>query len=214
MKKKPPLKVVVVLLAAWSLAACGSDTTAKSITASRNDSAATITSAEVVSTVEAVEAVETIETIEAASGFTFTPPAGDYSVVFPFEPTTNEQTVPLEDGTSLPITFYLTDSDRLELGTAAIVYPPGSVLSLEGARDGAISNISGTLTSSDPIKLQGREGLQFTASVQDGKATYLSHVYYDDVNLYQVIAVVLGEVGFDDPEIAAFFDSFRFTVDI
>jgi hypothetical protein len=216
MKKNLPVRAVV-LVTVWSLAACGSDTTAKSITASRNDSATTITSPEVVSTVETVETVQTdqtVETVEAVDGFTFTPPAGDYSVVFPSEPTTNEQTVPLEDGSSLPITFYLTDSDRMELGTAAIVYPPGSVLSLEGARDGAISNISGTLTSSDPIKLQGREGLQFTASVQDGKATYLSRVYFDDVNLYQVIAVVLGEVGFDDPEIAAFFDSFHFTVDI
>ena len=201
MKKNLPVGAVV-LLAAWSLAACGSDAAARSTTASRNDSAATITSTEVVSTVEAVD------------GFTFTPPAGDYSVVFPSEPTANEQTVPLEDGSSLPITFYLTDSHRMELGTAAIVYPPGSVLSLEGARDGAVSNISGTLTSSNPIKLQGREGLQFTASVQDGRASYLSRVYSDDVNLYQVIAVVVGEVAFDDPEVAAFFDSFQFTVDI
>jgi hypothetical protein len=219
MKKNLPVRAVV-LVTVWSLAACGSDTTAKSITASRNDSATTIKSPEVVSTTETTETVETtetlesVETLETVDGFTFTPPAGDYSVVFPSEPTTNEQTVPLEDGSSLPITFYLTDSDRMELGTAAIVYPPGSVLSLEGARDGAISNISGTLTSSDPIKLQGREGLQFTATVQDGKGTYLSRVYYDDVNLYQVIAVVLGEASFDDPEIVAFFDSFHFTVDI
>lgn len=46
------------------------------------------------------------------------------------------------------------------------------------------------------------------------RASYLSRVYSDDVNLYQVIAVVIGEVAFDDPEVAAFFDSFRFTVDI
>ena len=202
MKKKLPLKVVVVLLAVGSLAACASDARARSTTASRNDSTSTITSAEVLPTVEAVD------------GVTFTPPAGDYSVVFPFEPTSNEQTLTLDDGSSLPITFYLTDSDRLELGTAAIVYPPGSALSLEGAHDGAISNISGTRTSSDPINLQGREGLQFTASVQDGKVTYLSRVYRDDVTLYQLIAVVHGEVAFDDPEIAAFFDSFRFTTDI
>ena len=44
--------------------------------------------------------------------------------------------------------------------------------------------------------------------------TYLARMYHDDVTLYQVFAVVLGEVSFDDPEIAAFFDSFRFTVDI
>ena len=204
-----------VLLAACSLAGCGSDNAPRSITASRNDTSTTITASEVFgSTVDTVETLETIETVAAADGFTFSAPAGDYSIVFPFEPTTNEQSVPLEDGSTLPITFYLTDSDRMELGTAAIVYPAGSVLSLEGARDGAVSNISGALTSSDSIQLQGREGLQFTASVQDGKGTYLSRVYYDDVTLYQVIAVVVGDVTFDDPEIAAFFDSFHFTVDI
>jgi hypothetical protein len=213
METSPPFRVVV-LLTVWSLAACGSDTAARSIEASRNDSAATISSAEVISTVEAVEEIDTVATVEAVDGFTFTPPAGDYSVVFPSEPTASDQTVKLDDGSSIPLTFYLTDSDHLELGTAATTYPPGSVVSLEGARDGAISNISGTQTSSDPINLQGREGLQFTASVKDGHVTYLARVYRDDVTLYQVFAVVLGEVSFDDPEIAAFFDSFRFTVDI
>ena len=207
-----PLKVVVVLLAVGSLAACESDATAKSITASRNDSASTSTSAEVVST----EVVSTAgaEAVEAIDGFAFTPPAGDYSIVFPSEPTTNEQTVQLADGSSIPVAFYLTDSDRMELGTAATTYPPGSVVSLVGARDGAISNISGTRTSSDPINLQGREGLEFTGTVHDGQLTYLARVYRDDVTLYQVFAVVVGEVAFDDPDIAAFFDSFRFTTDI
>ena len=209
MKKNLPVGVVV-LLAAWSLVACGSDATAKSITASRNDSASTSTSAEVVST----EVVSTAEAAEAVDGFAFTPPAGDYSIVFPSEPTMHEQTVPLADGSSIPLTFYVTDSASTELGTAATTYPPGSVVSLEGARDGAISNISGTQTSSDPINLQGREGLQFTGTVHDGQLTYLARVYRDDVTLYQVFAVVVGEVAFDDPDIAAFFDSFRFTTDI
>ena len=202
--------MVVVLLAVGSLAACGSDATARSITASRNDSAATSTSAEVVST-EVVSTAEAVEAVGAIDGFAFTPPAGDYSIVFPSEPTMHEQTVPLADGSSIPLTFYVTDSASTELGTAATTYPPGSVVSLEGARDGAISNISGTQTSSDPINLQGREGLQFTGTVHDGQLTYLARVYRDDVTLYQVFAVVVGEVAFDDPEIAAFFDSFRFT---
>jgi hypothetical protein len=207
-----PLKVVVVLLAVESLAACGSDATARSITASRNDSAATSTSAEVVST-EVVSTAEA-EAVGAIDGFAFTPPAGDYSIVFPSEPTLHEQTVPLADGSSIPLAFYVTDSPSTELGTAATTYPPGSVVSLEGARDGAISNISGTQTSSDPINLQGREGLQFTGTVHDGQLTYLARVYRDDVTLYQVFAVVVGEAAFDDPEVAAFFDSFRFTTGI
>jgi hypothetical protein len=216
MAKNLPLKVAV-LLTVWSLAACGSEAAVRSTTASRNDSAATITSVEVATTEVATTEVASTEVVSpeaAVDGFTFTPPAGDYSIVFPSEPTMNEQTVKLADGTSIPLTFYVTDSARSELGTAATVYPPGYVVSLEGARDGAISNVSGTLTSSDLINVQGREGLQFTASVQDGDVTYLARVYNDDVTLYQVFAVVIGDAAFDDPEIAAFFDSFRFTVDI
>ena len=210
MEKNVSLRSVVVLLAVWSLAACGSDGAARS-TASSDESTVATTSAEVAST-----SAEAASTAPAVEGFTFTPPAGDYSIVFPDEPTANEQTAPLQDGTSLPVTFYLTESAGTAFGTAAIVYPPGSVVSLEGARDGAIANISGgTLTSSEPITLQGREGLQFSASLQDGQSTYLSRMYADDVSLYQVIAVVIGgEVAFEDPQVAGFFESFRFTTDL
>src|SRR4029453_10627069 len=99
------------------------------------------------------------------------------------------------------------------LGTAAFVFPPGSVVSLEGARDGSVANVSGTLTSSEPITLQGRDGLQFTADVHGGQLTYLERGLVANGRLSQVLAVVTGEATFDDPQIAAFFESFRFTAD-
>ena len=81
------------------------------------------------------------------------------------------------------------------------------------SQDGAIANISATLIDSEPITLQGRDGLQFSADVQDGQGTYLSRIYADGATLYQVIDIETGEASFDDPAVAAFFDSFRFTED-
>jgi hypothetical protein len=133
--------------------------------------------------------------------------------VFQAEPTAHEQAVPLPDGGSLPFTLYVVDSAETAFGTGAIVFPTADV-PLEVLRDGAIANISATMTSSVPITLQGREGLQFTANVQNGQGTLLSRVYHDGATFYQVIAVLIGEVAFDDPQAAAFFDSFRFTADL
>ena len=130
--------------------------------------------------------------------------------MYPSEPTQNDQTVPLPDGTTLPVTFYLLDSGDVALGSAAVEYPPGTEVSLEGARDGAVANISATLIDSEPITLQGRDGLQFSADVMNGQGTYLSRVYVDGATLYQVIDIETGEASFDDPDVAAFFDSFQF----
>lgn len=79
---------------------------------------------------------------EAVDGFTFTPPAGDYSIVFRAEPTPHEQAVPLPDGSSLPFTLYVVDSAETAFGTGALVFPPGTHVPLEVFRDGAIANVS------------------------------------------------------------------------
>ena len=156
----------------------------------------------------------TVDVVDSApAGFTFTPPEGDYSVRFPAEPTPSSQTEPLPDGTAVPVTFYVVGDGAVAYGSARTVYPPGTVVSLEGSRDGALADIGATLTSSEPIVLQGRPGLQFTARVQAGPSTYLSRVYADDVRLYQLVTIVSGEAGFDDPAVATFFESFRFTED-
>jgi hypothetical protein len=164
-------------------------------------------------TTQPTASAEGTPTSAAVDGFTFTPPANDYSVVFPNEPATHEQMVRLPDGSDAPLTLYLSVASDRAFETGAFTYPPGTVHSLDAGRDGSVAKVSGTLTSSTPITLQGRAGLQYTARTHNGQATYLARVYDDDVNSYQVIAVVAGEATFDDPQIAAFFDSFRFTVD-
>ena len=191
---------LAVLFALSSLAACGSTGTVRT-TESNHSSGVTATSAEGASTAVAVD------------GFAFSPPAGDYSVVFPDEPTANEQIVPLADGGSVPMTMYASTTASTAFVTAAVTGQPGTVMSLEVARDGALANANATLRSSEPITLQGRAGLQFAGDMQSGQATVLARIYADDVTLYQSLVVVPGEVAFDDPKVAAFLDSFRFTVD-
>ena len=199
----------MVLLAAATLVACGSVASA-GVTATHSNNPSIVTTTTTAG--ESVTAPVATTTVPL-DGFQFSPPAGDYSIVFPAEPTANEQVAKLPDGSSLPFTFYVTGTADSAFGTSAFVYPQGMVASLEGARDGALAKISATLTWSEPITLQGRDGLQFTGSVGDGQGTVLSRVYADDASLYELIVIMTGVVALDDPRVSAFFDSFRFTVD-
>ncbi len=129
-------------------------------------------------------------TTAPAEGFLFTPPEGDYSIVFAAEPTANPQEVQLPNGTPETITFYLHETRDLAQGTASITYGPDVVPSLEGARDGAVEALNGaTLTSSEPISQQGRSGLQFVADLQPSgtDGTYVARIFLDGQTLYQVI---------------------------
>ena len=199
----------MVLLAAATLVACGSVASA-GVTATKSNNAGEVPGTSV--TDESVTApVATTPT--PIDGFQFSPPAGDYSIVFPAEPTANEQVAELPDGSSMPFTSYFTGTAETGFGITAFVYPPGMSASLEGARDGALAKVPATLTWSEPITLQGREGLQFTGSVGDGRATILSRVYTGEASLYQLAVFMPGVVALDDPRVTAFFDSFHFTVD-
>ena len=150
-----------------------------------------------------------------APGFQFTPPEGDYSIVFAAEPTANPQEVQLPDGATETITFYLHETADVAQGTASITYGEDVVPSLEGARDGAVAALNGaTLTSSEPISQQGRPGLQFVADLRPSgtEGTYVARIFLDGQTLYQVIYVG-GSIDATSPEVVEFFDSFRFTVD-
>ncbi len=156
-------------------------------------------------------------TTATAEGFTYTSPEGDYSVVFPSQPSEQTQPQELPDGTVMELAIAGVETEELFVGTARGQYPDGTVLdvpaALQGAQDLAISNVGGTLVGSRDLELQGRPGRQFRASltVNGQPGTLLQRVYFDGPVLYQNIVTGAGELTFQDPAVAAFFDSFRFT---
>ena len=156
-------------------------------------------------------------TTAAAEGITYTSPEGDYSAVFPSPPTEQTQPQELPDGTVMDLVIAGVETDELFVGTARGQYPEEMIVdvpaALQGAQDLAIANVGGTLVGSRDLELQGRPGRQFRASftVNGQPGTLLQRVYFDGPVIYQNIVTGAGELTFQDPAIAAFFESFRFT---
>jgi hypothetical protein len=164
-------------------------------------------------------ASDAVATTAAGAGVTYTSPQGDYSAVFPVEPTEQTQPTQLPDGSVMRIVIVGVERDDLFIATARGRYPKGTVLDLPGALEGAqqqaIANVQGQLITSRDIELQGRPGREFSASLtSNGEAgTLLQRVYFDGSVIYQNIVTGAGELTFQDPAAAAFFESFRFTQD-
>jgi hypothetical protein len=153
----------------------------------------------------------------AGAGFTYTSPDGDFSAVFPSRPRERTQRQQLPDGSVMDLSIAAVETEELFVGTARGQYPKGTVLdvpaALQGAQDQAIANVEGELVASRDLELQGRPGREFSASltVNGQPSTLLQRVYFDGPVLYQNIVTGAGELTFQDPALAAFFDSFRFT---
>ena len=156
-------------------------------------------------------------TTAAREGFTYTAPEGDFSAVFPSRPSERTQPQELPDGSVMDLSIAAVETEELFMGTARGQYPEGTVLdvpaALQGAQDLAIANVEGTLVASRDLELQGRPGREFAASLTaNGQpGTLLQRVYFDGPVLYQNIVTGAGELTFQDPAVAVFFDSFRFT---
>jgi hypothetical protein len=153
---------------------------------------------------------------ESDEPFAFTSPENEFSVTFPGgEPEREATQAPLPDGTTTDLVLYSSGSDGVEYATARTAFPaapPDAAAALEGARDGSISQTGGSLVDSAPIELSGRPGMQFTATLTSNgeEGTVLSRLYLQGNVMYQVMTAGEGDLSFDDPEIAAFFDSFQF----
>jgi hypothetical protein len=163
--------------------------------------------------VASTEAAATTATT-TAGGFTFKDTAGGYSVLFPAQPTDQEQSIKLPDGTAVPYTIHVwtdpTSGVDRALASAVIVYPPGTAVSLEGARDSVVASFpDARLASSEEIALQGRKGLSFAIDISGG-GSYISRIYAGDARLYQLVYVGR-DVTPTDAEAKAFFDSFEFS---
>ena len=190
------LRLAIALAAAAALIGCGdddatSDSAAPTAGATTTPAALTSTSAPTsldtsvpvptsapsqTSAPAQTSALATSIATDAGTAVTYMSPQGDYSAVFPAEPTEQTQPTPLPDGSKMDMEIVAVEGDDLAVGTARGQYPTGTPLldvpaALQGAQDQAIANVQGTLISSRDIELQGRPGREFSASLtSDGEA--------------------------------------------
>lgn len=137
-------------------------------------------------------------------------PTGTFRIAFPAEPTAQETQAPLPDGTSIPVTAYLSEVS----GAAAVAacVESGSDLtdvqaSLEGARDGSLAQFGAEPVSDARADLQGRPGIEFRGVI--GEAGALSgRAYLDDVRVCSLL--VIGQPDVVDEVAGPFLDSFEF----
>ena len=104
------------------------------------------------------------------------------------------------------------------IGVADLPIPDGETPEqiqdrLDGARDGAVRNVNGTLTSSSQITLGKQKylGREFNATITKPKEGQLrARVYLVGKRFYQVIVMGTNEYA-TSKEATAFLDSFRVT---
>ncbi len=147
----------------------------------------------------------------APNGFVFVSPEGDYAITFPGEPTSTPLPVALPTGQVTAEAFIYEDGTDAAYFTSVFEYEEGTTdadpeVVLTGARDGAVTNVNGTLVESEFVEVDGVPGVSFSFTVAGGEGNAL--VYVDGARLYQSFA--LGGIG-QTASFTAFLDSFTFT---
>lgn len=198
--------VGAVAAAALLGASCGNDTESEGSDTGGDE---TTEVAESSTTAAAEESTTTAPASEE-----FTSPDGDYSVMFPAEPTPQPTPLQLPDGQSIEVPLQVAADGTSEYTTAAITYPDSVELgdpddALDGAVDGAIANVQGAvLGESEDVEVDGKPGRRFDFEVSQGGAEGRGEaVFVADGNvLYQAIAV--GDADDSDAH-GTFLDSFQ-----
>jgi hypothetical protein len=120
--------------------------------------------------------------------------AGRFSVLFPGTPLQNSQQVNLSDGDSVTLyQFHLEDGNSSytvmynDYPAQYIVGEPQSFL--ERIRDGTIGSMKATLTTDQPVDLNGVPGRAFKFTDSVG-TTYAALDFLDGQRLYQIIVTV------------------------
>ncbi|MFZ2487321.1 MAG: hypothetical protein WAZ19_04300 [Anaerolineae bacterium] len=158
---------------------------------------------------------------------TFTAPDTSFTVRMPKEPEADEQTVPTEAG-DITVAMYSVEADNHMVLVGQNGFPESIAETiatgdeefvqsmLDGGRDGAIGNVSGTLVDEKRITVDGFPAREFTfniapdASPLNADITGTARVILTKDRLYQLIS--LQETSKATPDvIQAFFDSFQLT---
>lgn len=139
----------------------------------------------------ATTGVEAPAAPESPTSVAFLLETPEFSLGFPEEPVSASQEIPGVPGV-MALT-YTVETSTYAVTAAVIDYPasitlPEPTVALEGARDGALANVPGSsLTSSTPVEVQGRPGLDVVAEVEGG--TYRARLVLDGQRLYQLLTV-------------------------
>jgi hypothetical protein len=140
----------------------------------------------------------------------FTSAEGKFTAQMPGTPTEKTQ---MAAGITFKMYMVETRSGGMVVGVADM--PIGANESeamiqqrLDGARDGAVKNINGTLAGSSQITLAGKyPGRELTANLPENKGILKARIYLVGARMYQVM--VLGNAAYVNSENAGkFFDSF------
>jgi hypothetical protein len=142
----------------------------------------------------------------------FTSREGRFSVLFPGKPVHSEVRQPNETPGHV---YGVTTRPAGGLFVGYYEYPVvpnvrrDVTRELDGARDGAIRNIQGTLESEKKISLNGNQGHEFVASTPMG-VRLRARFYFVGNRLYTVL-VTGNREEVDSPNTAKFLESFKLT---
>jgi len=203
--RTPLVTIVSLLMLAALLAACGGGATEPT----------------------AAPAEPTATPDPLAGWIAFTAPDGNFTGRLPKEPEVDEQAVPTEAGDIQIVMYLVENNDRAvmlshnefpEAVAEAIATGDDTLIQgvLDGGRDGAVGNVSGTLQDEKQITVGGYPGREFTFSVDSsasptGEAiTGIARVILTTDRLYQLISLATGDET-DPALVQAFFDSFQLT---
>jgi len=158
-------------------------------------------------------------TTSTANGQSYDDPNGRFAVVLPSGYPSfklQKQTQPSIAG---PVDFNLLMSERpddafmlgyLDFPQAVFEGRTDKEL-LEGGLNGSLQNIKATLEKKEDITVQGRNGVSvYGSATNDGRPYYIRFNYIlDKPRAYQVGYLAFDRASLDNPEVQAFFDSFK-----
>lgn len=222
---RTPLTVLTAFSALLALAACdkkaeadaapAADKDAKDDKAEEKDEGAKPAEGAEAGENEADKPAEPAADAATAGWVDFESTEGKFTARFPKTPKTQNIPTPTPAG-NIDQTMIMADDNGISYGVSFADYPEEATKAtpietmLDGARDGAVGNINGTLKSEKQIKLgeyDGRE-LEVTASAAGQDVVVHQQMFVVKNRLYQLIVVRLASAESKDQ---TFFDNFKLT---
>jgi hypothetical protein len=136
------------------------------------------------------------------------------SAQFPGTPTAKNQTIPSKDGPLESKMIMLEVPSSAFYAVAYVDYPKDAVAAskpdelLNGARDGAVGKVKGSLKSETKISMNGFPGRELNIDAPKDLAL-IARIFLVKERLYQTI-VVMPKARIDAAENRKFLDSFKF----